>query len=158
MPRICGGEELPAAGEVDPATDFTWQQVSRDFAWYSSAACRSRAGYLTLKVVSLLLAAAVTVLAAVSAPALVTASVGASIVVVEGLQQLFKLQPNWVRYRAVTETLREHAYRYATRLAPYDDRATAQVRFGEAYAGLIADERSQWLVQMQREDARGGGA
>jgi hypothetical protein len=155
--RICGGEELPATAGIDADTDFTWQQVSRDFTWYSKPACRSRICYQSLKVLSLLLAAAVTVMAAMSAPALVTASAGAAIVVAEGLQQLFKFHPNWVRYRVVTETLREHAYRYATRLAPYDDVATAQARFGESYAALISGERSQWMVQMQREDKGEGG-
>lgn len=157
-PRICQGEELTLTGVVDTATDATWQQVSRDFTWYSRSACRSRISYQGLKVLSLLLAAAVTVMAALGAPAPVTASAGAAIVVVEGLQQLFKFHPNWVRYRVVTETLREHAYRYATRLAPYDDAATAPTRFGEAYAALISDERNQWLVQMQRDDTREGGA
>jgi len=154
--RICGGEELPSSDQVTAHTDFTWQQVERDFKWYSKSACRARVCYQSLKVCSLLLAAAVTVMAAMGAPALITASAGAAIVVIEGLQQLFKFHPNWLRWRMVTETLREHAYRYATRLAPYDDEATAQAKFGEAYATLIANERGQWMVQMQHTDKEEG--
>ena len=75
--------------------------------------------------VTLVLAAAVTVLAASSAPAILTSCIGAAIVVVEGTQQLFKFHTNWLRYRVVTETLREHGLFYLAHLSPYDGEAAA---------------------------------
>ena len=142
------GNSLPGGDEV--ASDLVWQEVNSFFSWYSRAAVRTRVAYQTLKMVALLLAAAVTVLAASGAPALLTACFGAAIVVVEGTQQVFKFHTNWLRYRVVTETLREHGLLYVAHLAPYDgDAATAQGALGGLLRSVIEDERKQWSVQMK---------
>ena len=73
-----------------------WQEYQAQFRWYDRAATRARAGYLTLKTISLAVAAAVPVLAAVRAPAGLTASLAAVVVVIEGLVQLLQLQQNWI--------------------------------------------------------------
>lgn len=145
------GNSLPGGGAVD--SDGVWQELDSFFSWYSRAASRNRVAYQALKMVSLLLAAAVTVLAASSAPAVLTACIGAAIVVAEGTQQLFKFHTNWLRYRVVTETLREHALLYVARLAPYDGDATAaQGNLGGLLRAVIEDERKQWSVQMKPPD------
>ena len=103
---------------------------SRGGRWLPTSRCtaearKNRLAYQLAKVATLLLAAAVTVLAAIGAPAALSASLAAAIVVVEGLQQLFQWHANWIAYRASAETLRRHAFAYAARTPPYDadDRA-----------------------------------
>ena len=145
------GSSLPGDGAVD--SDPVWRELDSFFSWYSRAAGRARVAYQSLKMVALLLAAAVTVLAASGAPAVLTACVGAAIVVVEGTQQVFKFHTNWLRYRVVTETLREHGLLYLARLAPYDGDATAaQGQLGALLRSVIEDERKQWAVQMKPPD------
>lgn len=145
------GSSLPGDGVVD--SDPVWRELDSFFSWYSRAAGRARVAYQSLKMVALLLAAAVTVLAASGAPAVLTACVGAAIVVVEGTQQLFKFHTNWLRYRVVTETLREHGLLYLAHLAPYDGDATAaQGQLGALLRSVIEDERKQWAVQMKPPD------
>ena len=142
------GNSLPGDGAVD--SDPVWRELDSFFSWYSRAASRARVAYQSLKMVTLLLAAAVTVLAASSAPAVLTACIGAAIVVVEGTQQLFKFHTNWLRYRVVTETLREHGLLYLAHLSPYDGGATAaQGQLGALLRSVIEDERKQWAVQMK---------
>jgi hypothetical protein len=146
------GDTLPRPAEA--GSDVIWQEVDAFFTWYSRNAKRARVLYQALKMVSLLLAAAVTVLAASGAPSVVTACFGAAIVVTEGTQQLFKFHTNWLRYRVVTETLREHGLLYVARLAPYDgDPAAAQGKLGVLLQAVIEDERKQWSVQMKPSDA-----
>ncbi len=55
--------------------------------------------YWGIKVVQLVLAASVPVAAGVAAPVGLTGSLGALIVVLEGIQQLFQFHSNWIRYR-----------------------------------------------------------
>ena len=142
---------LPAGDTA--ASDLVWQELNSFFSWYSRAASRTRVAYQSLKMISLLLAASVTVLAASSAPALLTACFGAAIVVVEGTQQLFKFHTNWLRYRVFTETLREHGLLYVAHLSPYDgDAATAQRELGNLLRSVIEDERKQWSVQLRPPD------
>lgn len=142
------GNSLPGDGAAD--SDPVWRELDSFFSWYSRAATRARVAYQSLKVVTLLLAAAVTVMAASSAPAVLTACLGAAIVVVEGIQQLFKFHTNWLRYRVVTETLREHGLLYLAHLAPYDSgAAAAQGQLCSLLRSVIEDERKQWAVQMK---------
>lgn len=137
-----------------PDADLVWQELDSFYSWYSRAATRTRVAYQGLKVTSLLLAAVVTVLAASGAPSLLTACTGAAIVVVEGIQQLFKFHTNWLRYRVVTETLREHGLLYVARLTPYDgDSVDARARLGDLMRSVIEDERRQWAVQMKPSEA-----
>ncbi len=144
------GHALPDSGPF--ASDVIWQELASYFSWFSRAATQNRIAYQTLKILSLLLAAAVTVLAATGAPSVLTACVGAGIVVAEGTQQLFKFHTNWLRYRVVTETLREHALFFVAHLAPYDDDRTARDRLARLLRSVIEDERKQWSVQMKPPD------
>jgi hypothetical protein len=142
------GDKLPQPTNAD--SDMVWQEVEAFFTWYSRNARTARIKYQTLKVTSLLLAAAVTVLAATDARPVVTACFAAAIVVAEGIQQLFKFHENWLRYRVVTENLREHAFFYVARVAPYDgDVAAAQAKLGALLQTVITDESRQWTAQMK---------
>ncbi|HZN77556.1 MAG TPA: DUF4231 domain-containing protein [Micromonosporaceae bacterium] len=80
----------------DEAQTLEWKELSDQFYWYDRAANRNRNAFLLLKVPTILLGGAVTVLAASSASAILTASLAAAIVAAEGIQQLFKLQPVWL--------------------------------------------------------------
>lgn len=122
------GNQLPAPEFEDPPS-LVWRYVAAYFELYSRGATRNRVAYQIGRVATLLLAAAVTVLAAVGAPAALSASLAAAIVVIEGMQQLFQWHQNWISYRASAETLRRHAFAYAARTAPYD---------GEDRAGRLA--------------------
>jgi hypothetical protein len=94
---------------VDPAErdDTLWQALNAQFRWYERAATRNRVSYQALKVVAIVFGAAVAVLAAADAPAAITAGLAASVVVLEGIQQVFQFHPNWITYRATAETLRQ---------------------------------------------------
>ncbi len=91
-----------------------------------------------------------TVLAASGAPTVLTACIGAAIVVAESTQQLFEWQTIWLRYRVVTETLRKHGLLYLAYLAAYDgDAAAARGSARRLLRSIIEDERKQWAVQMK---------
>jgi hypothetical protein len=141
------GDELPAPSFEEPP-GLVWREMAAYFASYSREARKNRLAYQLAKVATLLLAAAVTVLAAIGAPAAVSASLAAAIVVVEGLQQLFQWHANWIAYRASAETLRRHAFAYAARTPPYDadDRAD---RLANALGQLTERENLGWAGTMK---------
>ncbi len=49
---------------------------------------------------------------AASAPGWVAAAIGALVAVIEGAQQLYKFQENWISYRSTCEALRHERYLY----------------------------------------------
>jgi hypothetical protein len=135
---------------VDPAllNTVVWQQLDTDFEWYDSAANRCRLGYVCTRAAALLVGSAVTVLAATRAPAALTASLAATVVVAEGLQQLFQFHTNWISYRTTAESLRQYAFLCAAGVPPFDDPSTRLQRLAEAERDLVSRESGTWAATM----------
>jgi hypothetical protein len=154
-----GGEDwkrltnsLPAPPRPEDRDDLLWQELTAHFRWYDKAATRSRLAYQVLKMAALIAGAAVTVLAAVSAPPVLTASLAGLVVVMEGAQQLYQCHRNWLTYRATAETLRHHAFLYVADVMPYDDPATRRDLLAAFIKDLTANENNQWAAAMRQSD------
>jgi hypothetical protein len=136
---------------IDPAVaDLLWQEFGAQFRWYDHAATRSRRAYQVLKFLALGAGAAVTVLAALGAPAPVTASFGAAIVVIESSQQIGQFHPNWINYRTSAETMRQHGFFYAAGAAPYNDPQTRRDRLAQVMRKTITSESGTWADTVRK--------
>jgi hypothetical protein len=149
---------LPLPPDAADGRDLLWQELSAQVRWYDRAATRNRLSYLTFKVAALIIGASVTVLAAVSAPAVLTAALAAAIVVEEGVQQVFRFHSNWISYRATAETLRQHAFLYAANVDPYVDPQTRRDRLADVVRNVAAKENASWTVVMQQSAPTQGSA
>jgi hypothetical protein len=141
--------DLPDPIEEVERGDLLWQQLVAQFRWYNRAATRHRLGYVVLKITALLLGGAVTVLAAVDAPAGLTASLAAGIVAAEGIQQVFQMHANWISYRASAEALRQQAFLYTARVDPYADPATRRSQLADVVRAITTNENTAWTKAMQ---------
>lgn len=140
---------LPEPRVEEERTDLLWQELVAVFAWYDTAATRDRLGYQILKLAALTAGAVVTVLAAISAPATLTASLAGVIVVLEGAQQMFQFHSNWISYRATAETLRHQAFRYVAEVSPFDDPATRRERLAGSLRDAAIKESVTWTDTMR---------
>jgi hypothetical protein len=145
-PTPLSGNSLPSP-PGDDADDVLWQELVWRFGYFNASATRHRLWYQSLKVVTLLLGAAVTVLAATKSPAAVTAALAAAGVAVEGISQLFQLHSQWISFRRVAELLRQHAFDYAARVAPYDVPERRDV-LAKAIRTITTDENASWTKTM----------
>jgi hypothetical protein len=141
---------LPAPPDAAERRDLLWQQLAAQFRWYDRSATRYRRGYQGLKIATLILGGGVTVLAAIGAPAWLTASLAATIVAAEGTQQLFQLHANWISYRATAEALRQQAFLYAAHVDPYTDPATRRDRLADVIRTITTTENTSWAKAMQQ--------
>ncbi|MCW2611820.1 MAG: hypothetical protein QOC93_3771 [Actinomycetota bacterium] len=130
-------DTLPSIG------DPTWDRLEDQLRWYDTRSVAAQRWYKRVKAVEIVVAAAVPVLAGISAPAAVTAGVAAVVVVLEGLQQLNQWQTNWVQYRSTAEALKHERYLYLAQAGPYggDDRRRA---LAERLEGLVSQEHAKW--------------
>jgi hypothetical protein len=137
---------------VDPAErdDTLWQALNAQFRWYERAATRNRVSYQALKVVAMVFGAAVAVLAASDAPAAITAVLAASVVVLEGVQQVFQFHPNWITYRATAETLRQNAFLYVAKVGPYASAESRRDQLAEVVRDITAKENASWTGTMRQ--------
>lgn len=151
---------LPRPAEAADREHVVWRELERTFLFYDRHAKRDQIAYRSLKVVTLLVGAAVTVLAARGAPAAVTAAFAATAVVAEGVQQLFRFHTTWIAYRATAEALRSHAFRYVAGVGEYDaDAATRRQRLADAVTTLVSAEGTTWMSAMRSgSTASGTGA
>jgi hypothetical protein len=106
-------------------------------------------------VAALVAGASVTLLAAISAPAAVTASVAGIIVVAEGAQQIFQFHSNWISYRGSAERLRQHAFLYVASVKPYEQPGTRRARLAAALMSVSTQEKSNWSRVMEQDPAQG---
>jgi hypothetical protein len=105
-PSIASPAEIDSAG--DPL-DGPWERLDEQIAWYDRRSAHGKRWYQRLKVAQIVVAAAIPAAAAAGVPVVVAGAMGALIVVLEGLQQLFQYQQNWTAYRSTCEALRQAA-------------------------------------------------
>jgi hypothetical protein len=150
------GDDLPDVDDPVISGSPVWAAYRDLFAMYGALATSSRLAYQGARIVSLVAAAAVTVCAGLSAAPWVTASLGALIVVLEGLQQVFQWHENWIAYRQATETMRQHAIDFVSGVAPYDspDPADRLTRLALLRRDVALTESGGWSGRMRRA---GGG-
>lgn len=138
----------------DPSGSPALAALARDIAWYDNHAKRGMAWYRALKLVQLVVAAAVPVGASLSAARALLAVLGAVIVVVEGVQQLFHFHDNWINYRSTCEALREEQRLYEAAAGPYTDGRRDEL-LAERTRDVIAQERARWAsTQRESPDSR----
>jgi len=144
------GDHLPQPADPAERADVLWQELAAHFQWYERAATRTRLSYQVIKVAMLVIGAAVTVLAATGASSALTAALAASVVVLEGIQQLFQFQSNWIAYRGTAEAIRQQAFLYVARVGPYAETQTRRGRLAEFMTEITAMESAGWTSTMRR--------
>jgi hypothetical protein len=142
--------KLPQPADPAEQDDVLWQELNVQFRWYDRAAARTRLSYQILKVAALIAGAAVTVLAASRAPAAFTAALAASIVILEGIQQVFRFHANWIEYRAAAEALRQNAYLYVAAVDPYSDTSTRRATLANFLRDITRKENTAWAGTMRQ--------
>jgi Protein of unknown function (DUF4231) len=143
-------DSLPQPADTAEQDDILWQELNAQFRWYERAATRNRVSYQVLKVVAMVFGAAVAVLAAAAAPSAITAALAASVVVLEGVQQVFQFHPNWITYRATAETLRQNAFAYLARVGPYASAESRRDRLAEFMRDVTTKENASWSSTMRQ--------
>jgi hypothetical protein len=145
------GDALPDTDDPSLAGSPVWSAYRQQFATYSRQATTNRIRYQVTRIVSLVAAAAVTVCAGLSAAPWVTASLGALIVVLEGLQQVFRWHENWIAYRQAAETMRQHAIDAVSGVPPYDaaDPAERLARLALLRRDVALSESGGWGRRMR---------
>ena len=103
--------------------------------WYSRGARRNKRWYMRIKVVQIVSAAAIPVLAATSLPTWVAGGLGALIVVLESVQQLFQFHSNWTHYRSTSEALKHEKFLSLAHAGSYATAANPRGAAGRAHRG-----------------------
>ena len=130
------------------------RRLNDQLGWYDRRAKDHQRWYQRLKVAQIVTAAAIPVVAAFGGGADVAGLLGALVVVVEGLQQLFQFQQNWLRYRSAAQALEAEKHLYLASAGPYARARRPALLFAERLEGLLSSEVSAWTAD-QRDASPG---
>lgn len=138
--------------------DQTFARLEEQIRWYDQRSGRQRRSFYALKVVTIAAAAGIPLLAVILVDAylnkVIASTVGALIVVIEGFQQLFQLQTNWLLYRSTCENLRHEKYLFLGNAGPYAAAQNPHALLAERIESLISQEHSVWISSQQSTQPR----
>jgi hypothetical protein len=133
------------ATETTAHEDPTLARLTGQLDWYNAKAKQSQQFYKVLKLCQILLGALVPVVAAIdNSSRVVLAALGAGVVVIEAVQQLYQFHRNWIAYRATCEALLREQHLYEAGAGDYADAPDRKVLLAERVEAVIGSETGEW--------------
>lgn len=146
---------MPDHDGAGRSADTVWARLEDQLDWYDRRSAVNQRNYKATKLIQLVAAATITVLAAVPAPALGAALLAAFLLVLEAVQQLYQWQTNWILYRSTAEALKHEKYLYLAGAGPYAIPDKHRV-LAERLEGLVSQEHAKW-TEARTEAAEANG-
>jgi hypothetical protein len=140
-------------GNMSSSTDPISQRLSEQITWYDSKSIYCHKAYKRIKVVEIISAAIIPLVAVMNIPhaPIVTGSLGVLITVLEGLLHLNQYQQNWTTYRSTCEALRHEKYLYLAKANPYATASDPYALLAERVESLVSQENAKWILNQQHE-------
>jgi hypothetical protein len=130
-----------------PGQDLTLDHLQDQIEWYDRKSGQCQKWFRGLKVCTILAAALIPLSTAVKLPVWVAAALGALIVVIEGLQQLYQYHSNWIAYRSTSEQLKHEKFLYLASAGAYGTAQDPHALLAERIESLVSQEHAKWSSQ-----------
>jgi hypothetical protein len=140
----------PGAATSGPA----WDRLSEQLDWYQSKSAHHKLWFQWLKVVQIIVAALIPAIVAADGSSAVAGALGAVIVILEGVQQLFQFQQNWIAYRGTAEALKHEKYLYLADAGEYAGAEQRDTLLAERVEGLVSQEHAAWAASKHEHATR----
>jgi hypothetical protein len=133
-----------------------WLRLNDQLDWYDKKSGENQRRYKQIKVAQLILAGSIPVFALVGATwgRWVTAILGASVAILEGLQQLGQYNNLWASYRATAEQLKHEKYLFLAKSGPYYglNEEDALRLLAERVEERVSTEHAKWVSERSKQD------
>ena len=141
------------ADHLPPRAGPAWDRLEEQLAWYEGKSAHAKTWFQGLKVGQIVIATSIPVAVAAGASAPVAGGLGAGVVVLESLQQLFQFQQNWITYRATAEALKHEKFLYEAVAGPYAAAERRDAMLAERVEGLVSQEHATWTTSQNESGA-----
>ena len=145
---------LMSAQAVSPVPiDPIMERLEDQITWYDRKSIANQRTYKRFKVIEIIAAATIPLLAAVPIPhpAYVTGVLGVIITELEGLLHLNQYQQNWIAYRSTCEALKHEKFTYLGKASPYTNVADPHALLAERIESLVSQEHAKWASSQSQE-------
>ncbi len=138
---------------ADAQADYIKQRLDDQIVWYDRKAATNQGAYKKLRLVEIMAAAAIPLLAGYADRsvyvALAIGGLGLVVTVLAGVIGLYRFQENWAEYRATAEALKQEKYLFLARAAPYDGDTPFELLVTRVEA-LLRAETTGWTQSMRK--------
>ncbi|MCL7939709.1 DUF4231 domain-containing protein [Halomonas sp. ATCH28] len=160
-PGISGGGEAPGAEGPQVAAALRerpeWQRLEDQLTWYGQRSRHCRRWHKRLRLLQVVFAATIPVLSMADSPLFrwLTAVLGASIAVLEAIEQINQFGPLWIQYRGTAEHLKHEKFLLLAGAGPYRDleRAEALRLLAERVEERVSSEHARWVRAAEKSVA-----
>jgi hypothetical protein len=132
----------------------TLERLEDQIQWYDRKSRQAQRHFKLFKLIQLLAAASIPVVATIGVNAAIPAALGGAIVVLEGFLQLNQYQQNWAAYRSTCEALKHEKFLFLGHAGPYARADDGLPLLADRIEGLISQEHAKW-VSAREEVERG---
>ena len=137
--------EIPENIKNHPA----WHRLQNQHDWYSKESSKNKKKYHHFKITQFILAALIPVITLIdfSSTKYIVALFGATIAVIEGIQQLFQYHTLWFDYRSTSEHLKHEQFLFLSLSGPYRDLSYEKglLLLAERIEEHISKEHAKWV-------------
>lgn len=139
--------------------DIVLERLEDQLAWYDQKASRNERMFKRLKKGTLVISVSIPLSAAFAARyptqiAILTATLGATIALLEGLQQLNQYQQNWISYRSTAEALKHEKFLFLGGAGPYASASSPKILLAERVESLVSQEHAKWSAVQEPAKTR----
>lgn len=131
--------------------EYIKDRVDDQIAWYDRKSASNQRWFRRLRIVEIIAAALIPLLAAyanLDLLKIVVAFLGLVIAVIAGVLGLFQFQENWTNYRNSCESLKQEKYLFLTKSEPYHQKDPFPI-FVQRVEGMMSKERSTWAQNIR---------
>lgn len=132
-----------------------WIRLNDQLKWYDKKSGENQKLYKQIKVAQLVLAGSIPVFALVGDTwgRWITAILGASVAILEGLQQLGQYNNLWVSYRATAEQLKHEKFLFLAHSGPYRKlgQEEALSLLAERVEEQVSTEHAKWVSERRQQ-------
>jgi len=138
-----------------PEPDVVIDRLEDQIKWYDQESARSKRMFKRLKTATLAISVSIPLSAAFATryplyTGVITGAMGASIALLEGLQQLNQYHQNWITFRSTAEALKHEKFLFLSTAGPYAAASNPRALLAERIESLVSQEHAKWASSQEQ--------
>jgi len=148
-PRKAESDTQVPSGVIQSAA---WNRLEHQLEWYDKRSVSCQRWYKALKLLQVVLAVLIPIMAMLPVAKWATALAGAAIAVLEAIQHMNQYSTLWVTYRSTAEHLRHEKYLFLSSAGPYRGQAETDrlLTLAERVEEHVSSEHANWFNEARR--------